>query len=120
MQRDVDLIREILMQMADHDHGYAPKLELSGHTNEEVGFHIWLMADAKLIKAIDVTAHGEASPSAIPIHITWQGYEFLEAARSQSAWESGKKLVLSKAGGLSFELLKAYLIYEAKRHLGIA
>ena len=102
MQRDMDLVREILMQRADHDHGYAPKIEISGHTDEEVGFHIWLMADAKLIKAIDVTTHGQASPPSIPVHITWQGYEFLEAARNQSTWESGKRLVLSKAGALSF------------------
>jgi hypothetical protein len=119
MKRDMDLIREILMQMADHDHGNPPKLEISGHTDEEVGFHIWLMADAGLIKAIDVTVHGEKSPSAIPVQLTWQGYEFLEAARSRTTWETGKKLVLSKAGGLSFELLKGYLLNEAKRHLGI-
>jgi len=119
MQRDMDLIREILIQMADHDHGYAPNVEVSGHSKEEVGFHIWLMGDAKLIKTVDVTTTTDTSPDAIPIHLTWQGYEFLEAARNQGAWETGKKLVLSKAGGLSFELLKAYLIFEAKHRLGI-
>jgi Hypothetical protein (DUF2513) len=70
MERDMDLIREILIQMANHDHGFAPKLEISGHADEEVGFHIWLMSDAKLIKAIDVTMHGAAGPSAIPLHLT--------------------------------------------------
>jgi Hypothetical protein (DUF2513) len=119
MQRDMDLIREILIQMAHHPHGYAPKIEISGHTGEEIGFHVWLLADAKLIKAIDVRSDGDSGPNSLPIHITWQGYEFLEAARSQSTWETGKKAVLSKAGGLSFELMKAYLMYEAKRHLGI-
>jgi hypothetical protein len=119
MQRDMDLIREILIQMADHDHGYAPNVEISGHTKEEIGFHIWLMGDAKLIKTVDVTSTAHTSPSAIPVHLTWQGYEFLEAARSQSNWETVKKLVLSKAGGISFEVLKAYLLFEAKHRLGI-
>lgn len=58
-------------------------------------------------------------PQALPLHLTWQGYEFLEAARSESGWENGKQVVLSKIGGLSFELIKAYLMCEAKRHLGI-
>jgi Hypothetical protein (DUF2513) len=115
----MDLIREILIQMADHDHGYAPKIQISGHSDEEVGFHVWLMADAKLIQALNVTNLGDGSPQALPLHLTWQGYEFLEAARSKSTWENGKKVVLSKVGGLSFELIKAYLMFEAKHHLGI-
>ena len=90
MQRDMDLIREILLQMSDHDHGFAPTINVSGHTNEEVGFHVWLMSDAKLIVAIDVTNTGDGSPQATPTHLTWQGYEFLEASRSQTNWENGK------------------------------
>src|SRR5271167_2896006 len=120
MQRDMDLIREILIQIADHDHGYSPKINIAGHTAEKVGFHVWLMADAKLISATNVTNVGNGSPQALPLHLIWQGYGFLEAARSQSGWDDGKKVVLSKIGSLSFELIKAYLMYEAKRHLGIS
>ena len=119
MQRDMDLIREILLQMVNHDHAYAPKIEIAGRSDEEVGFHVWLLGDAKLIKTTDVTTHGSGSPKAVPVHLTWQGYEFLEAVRNQSTWESAKAQVLSKVGGMSFELLKAYLLFEAKRHLGV-
>lgn len=120
MQRDMDLIRQILIQMAEHEHGFAPQITVAGHTEEEVSFHVWLMADAKLIDAKNVTNVGNSSPRALPLHLTWQGYEFLEATRSERDWEDGKKVVLSKIGGLSFELIKAYLMSEAKRHLGIS
>lgn len=119
MQRNMDLIREILLQMADHDHRFAPTVKVAGHTDEEIGFHVLLMSDAKLIVAFNATSVGDASPRAVPTHLTWQGYEFLEAARNQTYWENSKKAVLSKMGGLSFELIKAYLMFEAKRHLGI-
>ena len=119
MQRDMDLIRELLIKMADHEHGFAPKIEFPARSDEEIGFHIWLMSDAKLIKAVEITSVNSPSPQAAPSHLTWQGYEFLEAAKSPKAWERAKQLLLSKAGGLSFEVLKAYLIYEAKHSLGI-
>lgn len=119
MQRDMDLIREILLLMERHEHGHSPAIDIPGHTDEEIAFHVWLLNDAKLIKAVDATTIADRSPKALPIHLTWQGYEFLEAARDKNHWEAGKKWVLSKAGGLSFELIKTYLLFEAKRHLGI-
>jgi|GEM_PF-7061885 len=47
MKRDIDLVREILLALEEHDHGYAPKdLEIRGYSKEQIGYHVWLMGRA--------------------------------------------------------------------------
>jgi hypothetical protein len=41
MKRDMDLVRQILMVMEDHEHGFAPHpFEVPGYTEEVVGYHL--------------------------------------------------------------------------------
>jgi hypothetical protein len=41
--------------------------------------------------------------------LTWEGHKFLDAARSDTAWERAKKLVLAKGGALTFDAVKTAL-----------
>ena len=45
-------------------------------------------------------------------------YEFLVASKDEGTWKKGKAAVMSKAGALGFELLKAVLGAEVRRQLG--
>ena len=119
MQRDMDLVRQILLFMEQHEHGSAPKIEISNYTPEQIGFHIWLMIDGGLIDGIETTTHGDPSPVAIPLRIKWAGYEFLATAKDNATWRKVMNTVLAKAGGTAFEVLKAALLSEAKRNLGL-
>jgi hypothetical protein len=119
MQRDMDLIRAILLKMEAHPHGYAPKLDLDGYTPEEIGFHVSIMGQAGLIKACDCTSHDDTSPSAIPVCLTWEGYEFLAAAKDESVWRKGTAAVMAKVGAIGFDVLKAFLVAEARTRLGM-
>lgn len=49
--------------------------------------------------------------------LTWDGHEFLEAARDDSLWEKAKRLVLEKTGTLTFEALKLALMEAMKSSL---
>lgn len=120
MQRDMNLVREILLALERHERGQAPgKIEIPPYSEEQIGFHVMLMAEARLIKAIETTCHGDPSPKAIPSRLTWEGYEFLAASKDSNIWEKSKKTILGKVGALSFEVLKAYLMYEVKSKLGL-
>jgi len=50
----------------------------------------------------------------VPINLTWDGHEFLDAARNPSLWERAKCTALKQTGGLSLEVLKSVLIDLAK------
>ncbi len=120
MTRDMDLIREILLKMEAHPNAFAPqRLEIPEYSEEQIGFHAFLMKQAGLIDGFVNTSHADRSPSAVPISITWEGYEFLAASKDPSIWRKGTSAVLSKAGAISFEVIKAVLIAEIRHQLGL-
>jgi hypothetical protein len=109
MQRDMDLVRQILITIADAESGWAPRpLRVDGYTDEQVGFHILLMIEGGLLVGANVSTHGGSSPSGIASRITWRGYEFLDAARGSETWNQAKGLA-RKAGGTSFQVLMELL-----------
>jgi hypothetical protein len=120
MTRDMDLIRAILLKLADHEHGYAPELDMADYSDEQIGFHVHLLGQAGLLITIDITNDGAKSPRAIPLSVTWQGYEFLETARSESLWRKALSRVGKAGVGVSFEILKLVLVSLAKNQIGIS
>lgn len=107
MQRDLDLIRKILLKCEEHEHGYAPStFNIDGYTDEKIGFHIRLAGEAGLVHTRDNSGPGDKSPVARARSITWSGYEFLDDTKDETVWEKAKKV----AGNNSFDVLKAVLI----------
>ncbi len=114
MKRDVDLVRKILMACTDHEHGHAPRdLAIEGYSEEQIGYHVYLMMQAGLVDGADVTTMGSSSPEAVLNSITWAGHEFLEASRDERLWSKAKKAAGS-TGGLVLDVLKSVLIELAK------
>lgn len=123
MQRDMDLIRKLMLLVEQHEHGFAPRdIEIDGYTEEQIGYHSWLLGDAGLAEAIDVTTRGSDSPEAALRHLTWAGHEFLDAAKDDSTWERAKQRLASAGKGLqsvTLDVLKALLVDVAKQQLGL-
>jgi hypothetical protein len=120
MKRDLDLVRKILLEMESQEHGTnADTLQVTGFTAEQIGFHVYLMNEAGLINAIERSYLGALSPEAFPLNLTWDGYEFLEAARDPTLWNQAKAKVIKPIGGVAFSVLLEWLKAEAKSRLGI-
>lgn len=119
MQRDMDLVRRILLAIeADETDGHQGiDLKVDDAPRETVAFHLILMAEAGLIRGYETS--DKAGRGFTATRMTWEGYEFLDAARSETAWTSAKAKVAGKAGGLAFEVLKALLIDQARRAIGL-
>lgn len=111
MKRDMDLVRKILLALEEHEHGFAPQNFLvDGYSEEQVGYHIHIMNQAGLIHAVDITSLNDKSPQAIPSKLTWEGYEFLEAAREPTRWQAALTKAKEKGAALTFDILKAILV----------
>jgi hypothetical protein len=123
MQRDMELIRKIMLTVEQHDHGFAPReIEIEGYSDEQVGYHCYLLGDAGLAEAIDVTTRGSESPCAVVRHLTWAGHEFLDAAKDDSTWERAKQRLASAGKSLhtvTLGVLQGVLVDVAKQQLGI-
>lgn len=103
MKRDMDLVRKILMALEDNPTGYfKDEMTIDGYTEEDVGYHCYLLLQAGLVGGYDINTLGCSSPSAVASHLTWMGHEFLDASRESSRWEKAKGIA-GKVGGVSFD-----------------
>jgi hypothetical protein len=110
MKRDMDLIREILLQLEEHSYLDS----IPNYKPEEIAYHVSLLEDAGLVTQ-EIYHNLFLNDSMLEgIRITWAGHEFLDASRNTSLWEKAKKVALDKTGALSFEVLKAILIQFGK------
>lgn len=116
MKRDMDLARKILLAIEQYKDPWGPQesLKIEGYSDQDVSYHIKLLAQAGLIEAQDVSSMGPDGFCWFPGSLTWEGHEFIEAARDESRWDKTKKVVAEKGGGLVFEILKEALIQGFK------
>ena len=120
MKRDMNLVREILIWIENQEHGYVngnPSIE--SYSEEEIGYHVYLMYQADLVNAADTTSQGDKSPNALLLGVTWAGHEFLEAAKDDTIWAKAKNTVLKSSAGIAFDVLLEWLKAEARKNLGL-
>ncbi len=96
MQRNMDLVRMILVRMESNSSGRPPPdLGIKGFSPEEIRYHAHIMMQEGLIDAVNDMA--SPGPAAVPISLTWKGHEFLDLARDQDRWNQAK-VVIAKVG----------------------
>jgi hypothetical protein len=101
MQRNMDLIREVLLAVESQCSGRAIfGVKVEHYSDEAVAYHTILLIDAGFVDGENHGIHGQPLNPLVR-RLTWEGHEFLDAAREPTRWEQAKK-VLGKAGGASF------------------
>ena len=119
MKRDMDLVREILLRIEDAP-GFAPKdIEVDGHSEASVAYHIYLLIDAGFVEGIDTTRMGSGGPTGLARRMTWEGHEFLDAAREPERWGVVKKMI-GKIGGATLPVWATLLENLRLEALGLS
>jgi hypothetical protein len=124
MQRDVDLVRQILLDI-ERRGADCPVVALRSNLNpdadERVRHHLRLTIDAGWVKEVGcdagsaITPPAAAANSAISVRLTDAGHEFIEFARNDERWAEAKAIVTERTGGPSLALLRAVLARWAWR-----
>lgn len=110
MKRDMDLCREILLDLEGKDFGPgAIKVEIPGRSEQEVSYHLKLLDQAGLVEAEDLSKSTQ-NMKWRAFCLTWDGHEFLEASKNPDTWERMKETLKEKSVGMSFDIVKALLI----------
>lgn len=119
MKRDMDLIRKILLAIEESPTGYAPSpLVIPPYSEQEIGFNALLAIEHGLVTGEDVTGLG-GTPEGIPFRLTAAGFDFLDAARDDTRWNTAKATVAEKAGSVSLGVLTEILKRLTAGQLGI-
>lgn len=111
MQRDIDLIRLLLLQV---ESGEKPD-GLDSYTEPQILYHCDLAIQAGLIDGSVVHDHTGQARRARLQKLTWEGHEFLDAARSQTVWNQAKTTVKKTGGSWTLETLKVVLLEIIRR-----
>ncbi len=120
MKRDMELVRKIALALEGKSTGFSgenPTVE--GYSAEEIGYHVYLMLEAGLVRGSDVTNNDSSSPEAIATGLTWQGHEFVEAARDETLWKRAMGTVRAKGGSVTIDVLKQLLATMIKETLNL-
>lgn len=101
MKRDMDLIRAILFKIEESPGGFVTgPIAIDGYDDETIGYHLHLMVEGHLLHGTNTTAYGDRTPRAVASWITWDGHNFIDAARSETVWNR-TKAAIGKLGGAS-------------------
>lgn len=118
MKRDMDLIRKLLMQIEALDEfGGSHNNLLEGYSQAEIGYHAYLLVDSHLAEGCDSSSSDYFVPQFHLTCLTWEGHEFLDAARDETRWRKAKER-LTAAGGFSLLILKDLLVEIMKKQMG--
>lgn len=129
MKRDMDLVRDLLIKIADSDSPPTFSKLVPGRkdgTSEYAvaAYHMrMLVEDAGFVRGIDYRS--SSGDEWLSLELTWQGQDFLENVRDPVVWKKTKD-GLQKVGGASWDLIrdlgKAYAKLKMKEvsHVGIS
>jgi hypothetical protein len=115
MQRDVDLVRQLLLDIERRGAACpidALRTDGRADGDERFRYHLQLLTDDGLIA--DVVAPAASGPC---VRLTHVGHEFVELARSEAFWREAKAAVSASAGGMPLTLLRALLTKRAWREI---
>ena len=119
MQRDMDLIRKMLMDLEDGgSRAWEGRDRDKGEDREKHDYHALLLVDAGLAWGPNVGYENPLQPRYVLKRLTWAGHEFLDAARDEGRWKQAKALGAG-VGGMAVSVLKELLVSLAKQQLGL-
>ena len=106
MQRDMDLIRQVILNVECG----SPYPEIVGFTPQAIQYHQMLAIEAGLLNG----THGKFNENATEIpsyvfveDVTWEGHNFIDAIREDNNWNKLKSYIAQQGKQLTIETIKA-------------
>ncbi|WP_035384017.1 DUF2513 domain-containing protein [Ferriphaselus sp. R-1] len=121
MKRDFELIRKILLVVEATPAGTTP-IEVDsveGYDEATVLGHVDLLIDAGLLEG-RVLRSNEGIIGVAIRKITWDGCNFLDAARDNGLWKKAFSTVKEKGGAMTFDVLTEMLKRLAQSAAGLS
>ncbi len=107
MERDMDLIRLILMQIEkDYRSTAIHGLKIDGYDKETVAYHCKILSEAGLISAYKGHYASNELYNFSVGSLTWAGHDYLEKVRDNTRWAKIKGIIKDKALPITIEVVK--------------
>ena len=107
MKRDLDLVRQVLLQIEALPAGPPAQYRTSEIDDPVLLAHFELVIAAGLVNGKIARSQGTRGDVISISGLTWEGHEWIEMVRSQTVWNEIKSTLLQHGGALTYELTKA-------------
>ncbi|PYV70350.1 MAG: hypothetical protein DMG97_19480 [Acidobacteria bacterium] len=108
MKRDMELLRTLMLEIEKLPHVGQRYFEIPGYSIQQVYYHALLAKDAGFIDAT-FPSNDKWGWGFRLKRLTYEGHEFLDAARDDTLWNKAKDAVQGSTGVLTLEALKIAL-----------
>lgn len=114
--RDMDLVRGLLVYIADNggDNRPVSTPEHHNYSSELISYHLDIMHQYGLFNGTELDNGGWLLRT-----LTWEGQDFLQAARDHTIWNKAKERAGQHFGALSFEVVKQLLVQVSRQAVGL-
>ncbi len=94
---------------------------INGRTDSEIKYHLVLMDQAGLLRCERMRSKTDPERiiRVLPFSLTWQGHEFLDAARNDTVWNNVMKDVKSRGLSVTLSVLQSLLVSAIKGSFGL-
>jgi hypothetical protein len=114
MTRDMELIKALVQRIAAQEEW--PARRSWGPANPNESYHLYLLIDAGLIRARELTQQSGYSDYMID-GLTWKGQEFLALASDKGRWDRLKFMASERLATLPFDVITRLLAMLAERSI---
>ena len=121
MKRDMELIRKMVMLMDDAPTGFVSGgMVFEGFTEEQIGYHAYLIFDAGLAQGSDATDMDSSGPDYSLSHLTSAGHDFADSVRTEYIWnEVWADMQKKGMKTATLDVLKKLLDNKIKKYLDV-
>jgi hypothetical protein len=103
MKRDMDLVRQLLMEIEEDAQWPAGKCIATEDTNK--AYHLHLLIQSGLVEGKENLVMGGDPPQFLISALTWQGHEFLSASADPGRWSHFKKSAGTGLASIPFPVI---------------
>jgi len=121
MKFDPDLVRELLLKVEAIPAGEMRVNDyflIEGKPPKEILRHLQILIDAGFIQGSALVCMDGQIADVRADDLTYQGHQFLEAARSETAWKKVKGILREKGAGLTISVIQETLVKIATSAIG--
>lgn len=111
MKRDLDLIRQLLIEIEDAEPNETlTDIELGGYSKQAIKYHLSLLEEGGYIRANFAKTEEAGIIHYLVEDLTTKGHDWLAAARNETVWNKTKEVVKEKGGSFTFDVITKLLI----------
>ena len=109
MKRDMELCREILLEMEKKDHldkFAVDTLLTDGYSLDEIIYHCRLLHEHGFIKECEINVALGVVAAFIVAGLSWEAHDFIDRIREDTVWNKTKDVIAKKGLPMALDVVK--------------